>query len=177
MSGTDTTLQIIGFKIINGWSQSPEMGSAITILSFGEEESQAAFKNCIIEDGDGYGPAVTIRGGTGIFRDCVIRNNRHEANGDNLGYGSDINAGGIFVQTDNYCCPEETYHGKLLLDRCKVVSNYIDYSGAISPYDCHPRGAGIFAQSADISIRNSLIADNYFTGSNTCGSGLRAWMV
>jgi len=173
-SFTDTTLQIIGFKIINGWSQFPWMGSAISIVFSGNNgESQAAFKNCIIEDGDGYGPAISILGGTGIFRDCVIRNNRHEANGDDLGYGSDINAGGFFVNSLNYCCPEATYRGKLLLDRCKVVSNYIDYTGpSNSGYNCYPRGAGIFTADADIRIRNSLIADNYFTGSNTCGSGV-----
>ena len=129
------------------------MGSAISIVFSGSGgESQAAFKNCIIEDGDGYGPAVLISGGSGIFRDCVVRNNRHEANGDDLGFGSFVHAGGFHVQSVNYCCPEETYHAKLLLDRCKVVSNYIDYTGPQnSSHNCYPRGAGIFGGEAEFT--------------------------
>jgi len=163
---SDTTLKIIGFNIVNGGEDytgqaDDRGGSAISIYGVnywidGQDVilySSVIFENCIIEDGDANTSAVFIYNGVGIFRDCIIRNNRNYYPGTNSGW---VEGGGFSVRGNP--------GSALYLDRCKVVSNNVDNSGN----DVVTQGAGIaVGQECTARIRNSLIADNYFTGFNS----------
>ena len=162
--GTDTTLQIIGFNIINGYlgTGSPG-GSAIKIIGYhiggqSPTTSEAVFKNCIIEDNDGKYSTVYIEGGVGVFRDCVIRNNSREF--DLVDHGGAFRVASQDFGSSNYNL------GVLVLDRSKVLSNSI-YDITPQGYQWGIKGAGIRVNEAWAIINNSLIAGNYFAGTST----------
>ena len=96
----------------------------------------------------------------GVFRDCVTRNNRREPDGfDNILVGS-----AFYVSSQNFGDQAGYNIGFLVLDRCKVLSNFIDNSS--NPGNTNS-GIGVMVNEGKSIISNSVIADNYFIGTAT----------
>ncbi len=162
--GTDTTTQVIGFSIRNGYSDNWH-GSAISI----EENSQIVFKNCVIDSNySTNGPAVNFNNNAKAwFVDCVIADNNFNNNTNN-------NGGGAFYLAQT---------SQLYLNRCQVVNNQITSTSnigngaAVCVYwdntnrfeavntlfagnDCPQQGSALYLGNGKATLINCTIADN-----------------
>ncbi len=142
-TSTDSTSQVIGFKIVNGGS-SEYAGAAVQITG----NSQVVFKNCVIDSSSSVsGPAIFLENNSKAwFRDCVMRNNERTHN-EHVG-------GGVFALHDN----DGGDGCYLYLDRCQLVNNAITSTG---------QGA----QGGAVYVGNSTNNSNYLEAVNTVFAG------
>jgi len=182
IDGTDTTTQIIGFRIAFGGS-SNNQGSAIQF-----NNSRAKFINCYIDSctGDRTAAVVLINNSIAYFVDCKLRNNTNNS-------ASDYVHGGAFYITNN---------SKLILDRsivrynstsansweaCGTAGVYLDFdignlltviNSVIADNTTNvslgpSNGAGIGVYQGRTIIINSTIANNQHLGNSTGGAGIK----
>jgi len=78
----------------------------------------------------------------------------------------EIPGGAFRVTSQNFGSEAGVNIGVLVLDRSKVLSNFLDNTDT-GGMGVELKGAGIRVDEARAIIRNSLIADNYFTGTST----------
>ncbi|MFH1853348.1 MAG: right-handed parallel beta-helix repeat-containing protein [Candidatus Neomarinimicrobiota bacterium] len=140
---TDTTTQVVGFTIKNGYSTDSNYGSAITV----NWNSEIVFKNCIIENNRStVGSAIrVVDNAQAWFRDCIIRNNVHSTTSN----WADI--GAIFISNG----------GDIYLNRCQVINN------SITSTSSGARGAGVYIGWSDgnkLRAVNTLFAGNTLSG-------------